>query len=813
MGAPVHSNEDVLAAITGLGPPGRPVTKSELAGAVDGPDDTVEEGLDALVESGVLETSVVDDDTRVWWRTRDSDPTLDTFRADLADVLRPLTDPAEIQRAAGRLLADRLDVDRALYIEVFPDGETLQVQEGHLHGERPLLETKHQFSDFGEEIKARLHRGEPLVVDDVRTMEGQSDEQEAAYLAVDIHAYLTVPLLKKGQLVGLFTLHQRSPREWNDLAVEMTRETVEWTWEAVERARAEREVAETNTSLQRLTDACDALIEADATTLRDSVAGLAREVVGCASTTLWCYDGDDGDVRAADSDTRPGRVGSDRPPDRHSDRVWEAFVSAEPTVENDIDPPGGVPEAPSAEPLRSRVLVPLGRHGVLEAASTEPGRFDSGTLDLVETLAATVEAAWDRAEGEAALQRQNRELRELDELNTLIRSIDTALVEADTVAAIDETVCERLAESGRYQFAWIGGYDPDTEAVTPRAWAGVDGSAIEALTDAAAADGDSGRGGGLQGENPLATAIRSGELRTIGDIATDTRAGPWREAALELGARACHYIPLVYEESVYGILAVYATTPRQAGGDTAVLEELGGTIAHAVHATEVAATRRRDSVVELTLQTADAETPLCRLARTTGCVVESGGAVLGGESEPTVVFTASGVSQAALVAAAEESLSFDSLTVLTADDGELLCKARLGDESLAARLQGDSAAVQSLTIDAGVATAVVTLPETAAVRAYLDGVGATGGELELVARHTRERSPDSAQHLRTVFRDQFTPRQQEVLELAYRCGFFETPRVQTGSELADALDIAQSTFNYHLRGAQRTLCDEVFDPT
>lgn len=102
---------------------------------------------------------------------------------------------------------------------------------------------------------------------------------------------------------------------------------------------------------------------------------------------------------------------------------------------------------------------------------------------------------------------------------------------------------------------------------------------------------------------------------------------------------------------------------------------------------------------------------------------------------------------------------------------------------------------------------------TAAVRAYLNGIGDTGGTLELVARRTRERSPDSPQHLRTVFWDQLTPRQQEVLELAYRCGFFETSRVQTGSELADTLDIAQSTFNYHLRGAQRALCDEVFDPT
>jgi predicted DNA binding protein len=54
---------------------------------------------------------------------------------------------------------------------------------------------------------------------------------------------------------------------------------------------------------------------------------------------------------------------------------------------------------------------------------------------------------------------------------------------------------------------------------------------------------------------------------------------------------------------------------------------------------------------------------------------------------------------------------------------------------------------------------------------------------------------------------------QQSLEIAYRSGFFESPRVQTGKELSEALDITQSTFSHHLREAQRRLCELVFENT
>lgn len=50
-----------------------------------------------------------------------------------------------------------------------------------------------------------------------------------------------------------------------------------------------------------------------------------------------------------------------------------------------------------------------------------------------------------------------------------------------------------------------------------------------------------------------------------------------------------------------------------------------------------------------------------------------------------------------------------------------------------------------------------------------------------------------------------TPRQHEVLLAAYTGGYFRSPREKTGAELADELDIAQSTFSQHLRAGLRKL--------
>lgn len=559
----------------------------------------------------------------------------------------------------------------------------------------------------------------------------------------------------------------------------------------------------TRLALERLTVASRELIDADVEMISNRVAELTRDTLDVAYAALWRYDKTDGEIQRYDSHTAPeADLGTVRLPDAFPDQVWQTFIGNETDVDNDIDL---CESNSSASVLRSRVFVPLGRHGVICAGSTCAGTFDERLVDLAETVGATVETAWDRAESEQTLERQNEELTRLDRLNTLIRQVDQALVQAETIDAIDDAVCERLAESARYEFAWIGSYDPETEAVEPREWAGVDGRDLDGITRT--------RDDSVAGTSPFEVAIQRGEMQVVADIATDPQASPWREPTLKRGARSCLSIPLVYKESIYGVLTVYGGTPHKDEHETEVLAELGRTIAHAINAVETKATISTDSVVELTLRTETANTPLCRLARQLECVIEFEGAVPGSSDDEIVFFTVADVPTDDVLSAGERSFAISALTCLVDEDegDDALFKAHVTDPTITSLFVPGNAVQQSLTIDEGTATGVVDLFQADDVTQHLDRIRESVPELDLLARQTRTRSPETRHTLAQTFEDRLTTRQWGVLHTAYRSGFFQSPRVQTGTELAETLDISQSTFTHHLREAEQKLCEMVFD--
>ncbi|WP_368085903.1 helix-turn-helix domain-containing protein [Halalkalicoccus paucihalophilus] len=83
--------------------------------------------------------------------------------------------------------------------------------------------------------------------------------------------------------------------------------------------------------------------------------------------------------------------------------------------------------------------------------------------------------------------------------------------------------------------------------------------------------------------------------------------------------------------------------------------------------------------------------------------------------------------------------------------------------------------------------------------------------IELRGRKTRERPLKTQRTFRTVCGERLTEKQEAVLQTAYLSGYFESPRVQTGREVAASLDVSQPTFTHHLRAAQRKICEVLFD--
>ena len=167
---------------------------------------------------------------------------LDAYRVSLSDALRTLTDPAEIQAVAARILGERLNASRTVYSEVRSGDDSdyyIVLQHYHAAGTSSLTGT-YRANDFGNTLFDEMRAGRTLMVSNVSQDERLSPQERAAYPRLDIAAYVVVPLLKDGKHVAMVAVHHRTPRQWTHDEVALVEETAERTWAAVERARAEQ---------------------------------------------------------------------------------------------------------------------------------------------------------------------------------------------------------------------------------------------------------------------------------------------------------------------------------------------------------------------------------------------------------------------------------------------------------------------------------------------------------------------------------------------------------------------------------------------
>ncbi|MFB6156289.1 MAG: GAF domain-containing protein [Haloferacaceae archaeon] len=223
----------------------------------------------------------------------------------------------------------------------------------------------------------------------------------------------------------------------------------------------------------------------------------------------------------------------------------------------------------------------------ISAGVTDYLRKGTGT-DQYALLANRVRNAVESRRARRRAERQER-------INDLIRDINRRLVEAETADAIEETVCEALAGSESYRFAWIGEPDPETEEVVPRTAAGDAASYLDEVT-IRYDDTPEGRG-------PGGRAVRTGEVQVARSIPEDDSFAPWSETAERYGYRSVVVLPLTVDEDLHGVLAIYAA---RAGAfdehERTVLSELAETVGEALAA---AADRRRLERYETILEVLD----------------------------------------------------------------------------------------------------------------------------------------------------------------------------------------------------------------
>lgn len=159
-----------------------------------------------------------------------------SFRAELADRLRLLTDPVSIEAMAARVLSEHLGASHAHYAEVEADAHTV-VARDYTAGETGTAGRCR--IDNLPTLWAELQAGRTYVVSEAPADERLTAHEQSVLAALPAAALVVVPLVKNGRLRALFAVRHAAAYAWTPDEVALVEETAERAWSAIEQARAE----------------------------------------------------------------------------------------------------------------------------------------------------------------------------------------------------------------------------------------------------------------------------------------------------------------------------------------------------------------------------------------------------------------------------------------------------------------------------------------------------------------------------------------------------------------------------------------------
>jgi predicted DNA binding protein len=310
----------------------------------------------------------------------------------------------------------------------------------------------------------------------------------------------------------------------------------------------------------------------------------------------------------------------------------------------------------------------------------------------------------------------------------------------------------------------------------------------------------------------------------IDNLLTD-RDGPsdrpaWQDRALERGYQSCCAVPLVRRGTVRGVLKLYADRPNGFPDPIRqVLAELGELIGYAVTSAERRAALQSRDVQELEFDVKggaagddhdEAGLTVARLARTLGATVEFEGLDIDGDRTRVTYTVDADVSDDRVADLAD--LAGLASVERTAADGARTVLRVSPDESwygTAFTAVGGTVVSERVGPD-GTGHIAVHLPADVEVRTVVEPFLSATPNVELAAKRAVEGPRRTETGLRETLTDRLTDRQYTALETAHEEGYFDHPRAASGEELADAMGIAQSTFNQHLRLAENRVFEALF---
>ncbi|MCE7796388.1 PAS domain-containing protein [Sphingobium sufflavum] len=202
---------------------------------------------------------------------------------ELTQALRDLDDPADIAYAAAEVLGRTLGNSRVGYAAIDHDAETLHVDRDWTAPGVETLAGVLALRDYGSFIES-LKRGEFTVIDDVQADPRTAGPAAAALEGKSSFAFVNAPVLEQGRLVAVFFVNHGAKRKWSEADLTLIREFADRTRTAVERARGEHALRDSEARLRELNETLEAQVEARSAE-RDRLWNLSQDMLARADYT------------------------------------------------------------------------------------------------------------------------------------------------------------------------------------------------------------------------------------------------------------------------------------------------------------------------------------------------------------------------------------------------------------------------------------------------------------------------------------------------------------------------------------------------
>lgn len=319
------------------------------------------------------------------------------------ESLRELTTIAsDTTRAFDTKLRDILDLGRD-YLDL-EYGYVTHIAEDHQEiieatGSHPLLQAGEVTPLSRTYCRQTVEHGGML---DVTAASDEGWEADPAYDHFELETYIGETVEVAGDTYGTLCFAGSTARvdEFDETERAFVELLVQWLGYELTSDAVETKLRALNETAQRL------MGTATPSELASVAVESAETVLDFPLSGLWWSDESDSALVAGELTEESATLFSDyRTLEPGDSLAWDVYEDGVAQLYDDLRT---VDTGDTTMPVRSAIVVPLGDHGVMISAARDPAAFSETDRRLLEILAATVEAALNRAEREQLL-RETRE--------------------------------------------------------------------------------------------------------------------------------------------------------------------------------------------------------------------------------------------------------------------------------------------------------------------------------------------------------------------------------------------------------------------